>query len=71
MVVTRRGQVTIPIPVRRQLRIEEGCEVTFRVDRGRIVIEMVPGQNPFRKWTGFLKKKGSSDKLVRQMRGHS
>lgn len=71
MVVTRRGQVTIPIPIRRELGIEEGCEVRFQLVGSRIVIEKVPGSNPFRRWKGFLKRAGSSDELVRQMRGHA
>jgi antitoxin PrlF len=40
-VVTRKGQVTIPIEIRRELGLEEGDQVLFRLADGRT--ELLPG----------------------------
>jgi AbrB family looped-hinge helix DNA binding protein len=37
--VTEKGQVTIPIDVRRRLGIKKGGKVAFIEDRGRIFLE--------------------------------
>lgn len=47
MRVTTKGQVTIPLPVRRQLGIEPGDEVEFVLEAGRAILRPVdasPGQ---------------------------
>ena len=40
--VTRKGQVTIPKPVRDALDLHEGDEVIFRVERSRAVLAKTP-----------------------------
>jgi AbrB family looped-hinge helix DNA binding protein len=55
MRVTSKGQVTIPLAIRRRLGIEPGTEVEFKLDRG--------GARLVRTKTG----KGAS--LARSMRG--
>jgi antitoxin PrlF len=40
-VVTRKGQVTIPIEIRRALGLEEGDQVLFRLAGGKT--ELLPG----------------------------
>jgi AbrB family looped-hinge helix DNA binding protein len=49
-VVTRKGQVTVPVEIRRQLRIKEGDRVTFVIDgeeirfkRGDSVVQRTAG----------------------------
>ena len=37
--VTKKGQITIPIAVRKQFGIKEGSKVEVRVVEGKIVIE--------------------------------
>ena len=39
--VTRKGQITIPQPLRAALNIEEGDFLVLRVEEGRIVVEKV------------------------------
>ena len=39
MRLTTKGQVTIPAPVRRQLRLRAGDDVRFVSEGGRIVLE--------------------------------
>lgn len=70
MKVTRRGQVTIPKELRDKTGIDEGSEVDFFEEAGRIVIVKRPTENPFDRWVGFLDRAGNSDDLVREMRGH-
>jgi AbrB family looped-hinge helix DNA binding protein len=40
-VVTRKGQVTIPARLRRQLHLEEGSVVAFVEEDGRLVVRPV------------------------------
>lgn len=71
MKVTRRGQVTIPKEIRQQTGIDEGTNVEFKEENGRIIIVKAACANPFEAWTGYLHKSGKkSDELVRGMRGH-
>lgn len=35
-VVTRKGQVTIPVEIRRALRLKEGDKVAFTVEEGEV-----------------------------------
>lgn len=37
--VTSRGQITLPLAIRRKLDVKEGDEVVFYEENGRIVIE--------------------------------
>ena len=39
--VTRKGQVTIPVRLRRAFQLEEGSHIRFRDDGKRIIIEPV------------------------------
>ena len=39
--VTRKGQVTIPVRLRRAYELEEGSHIRFRDDGERIIIEPV------------------------------
>ncbi|MDR1189093.1 MAG: AbrB/MazE/SpoVT family DNA-binding domain-containing protein [Bifidobacteriaceae bacterium] len=37
--VTTRGQITLPVAIRRRLNVREGGKVVFIEDQGRVVIE--------------------------------
>ena len=37
--VTSRGQITLPLAIRRKLDVEEGDKVVFYEENGRIVVE--------------------------------
>jgi len=58
MKVTTKGQVTIPLQLRRKTGIAPGCEVEFVEDKGRLYIKKVEGV-------------GRGDKLVARMRGRA
>ena len=46
--VTRKGQVTIPLPIRKALGIKEGDILTVREEDGKVILEKIdlpePGQ---------------------------
>jgi AbrB family looped-hinge helix DNA binding protein len=42
LVVTRKGQVTIPIKLRKKFKIEENSKVTIVEENGKIVIKKQP-----------------------------
>jgi AbrB family looped-hinge helix DNA binding protein len=37
--ITTRGQLTLPIAIRKKLNVQEGSKVVFLEDKGRIIIE--------------------------------
>lgn len=43
VLVTRKGQITLPVELRRKFGIEEGCKVEVVEEDGRIVVRRLPG----------------------------
>ena len=41
VVVTRKGQITIPAKIRKKLKIIEGSRVSVRLEKNKIIIEPV------------------------------
>ena len=70
MRVTRRGQVTIPKNLRERTGIDDGTEVEFHEENGRIFIVKAMQDNPFLQWVGFVGRPGDSDAVVKLMRNH-
>jgi len=54
MRVTQKGQVTIPLEIRRALGIETGTEVSFELDRrgARLVVEPARAQREIARLRG-------------------
>jgi AbrB family looped-hinge helix DNA binding protein len=72
--VTSKGQITIPLEVRKRLGIREGDQVEFDTTKADTVIRPVrPGGNPFEKWKGavggFPGGRKEIDAWIREMRG--
>jgi AbrB family looped-hinge helix DNA binding protein len=71
--VTRKGQVTIPKPVRDYLGIRPGSQVDFRrTDDGGVVIEKADGPRPpsrFAKARGSAGPGMTTDELMALLRG--
>lgn len=42
VLVTRKGQVTVPIELRRKYRIKQGMKITFEDSPSGIVLKVVP-----------------------------
>ncbi len=70
MKVTRRGQVTIPKMLRERTGIDEGTEIDFMEEKGRLIIIKAIAKNPFGAWVGYLQRRADSDSEVKKMRGH-
>lgn len=53
--VTSKGQITIPVEVRRQMGLIEGEQVEFQVEAGVTTMRrFMNDSNPFTKWAGRL-----------------
>ncbi|MBW4043541.1 MAG: AbrB/MazE/SpoVT family DNA-binding domain-containing protein [Acidobacteria bacterium] len=51
--LSSKGQVTVPIEVRRRLGLREGDRVEFAFEHGKIILRpMRSEENPFQKWIG-------------------
>ena len=70
--VSSKGQVTVPVEVRRRLGLKEGDRVEFAFEEGTAVLRPLrSGENPFLKWVGALSKgtpDGTAVAWVREMR---
>lgn len=67
-----KGQITIPIVVRKRLGIQPGDTVGFEESEGAILMKKVVAESPFDKWEGSLKhlKGRRSDDVAKEMRGN-
>ncbi len=54
--VSSKGQVTIPIEIRKRLGLREGDRVEFAVERGTTILRPARGRdsNPFEAYVGAL-----------------
>jgi len=53
--ISSKGQVTVPLEVRKRLGLKAGDRVEFVVDKGRTTIRPErPPENPFLKYVGAL-----------------
>lgn len=68
-VVSEKGQITIPKPLRQRLGIRAGETVEFREDAGRLIIEKAVVRDPLDELYGVLDIEGGTDRLVRDLRG--
>ena len=67
--VSVRGQVVIPKPLRDRLGIRAGQILDFREERGRLVADKAVVTDPVARVCGILGRPGSSDELIRRLRG--
>jgi AbrB family looped-hinge helix DNA binding protein len=69
-VVSEKGQVTIPKPVRERLGLKPGTVIEFEASEGRLVGRKAIVDDPFSKWRGKgrLPAKGSVDAYLRLIR---
>jgi bifunctional DNA-binding transcriptional regulator/antitoxin component of YhaV-PrlF toxin-antitoxin module len=71
MRITEKGQVTIPITLRRRYGLQRDVEVEFVADKDGIRIKKrrVGAANPFRALRGAAKKRLDVDKYIASIRG--
>ncbi len=54
--LTSKGQITIPLEVRRRLELKKGDQVTFSIEDGRTVLHPIPATHePFSTYAGALR----------------
>jgi antitoxin PrlF len=68
-VVSEKGQVTIPKPLRDRLGIRPGQVLEFRDDRGRLIATKAPTKDPLASVYGILESRRSTDELIEELRG--
>ena len=72
--ITSKGQITIPLEIRKRLGVGEGDQVEFDTTRPETVIRPVRAvEDPFEKWRGaiggFPGGRKEIDAWIREMRG--
>lgn len=74
MRVTSKGQVTIPKPIRDQLNIRDGSEVTFEEEDGRFFLKLEDNRRfwkeRIRRTAGTMDAGMTTDEIMRLTRGH-
>lgn len=70
--ISSKGQITVPLEVRKRLGVKEGDRVEFVVENGRTIIRPEQaGDNPFLEYMGAFPAFSSMDEInawVREMR---
>jgi antitoxin PrlF len=68
-VVSEKGQVTIPKPIRDRLGIRAGEAVEFREEHGRLILKKAPRPGALDELYGIVKSKQRTDDFIRELRG--
>jgi len=68
-VVSEKGQITIPKPLRVRLGIRTGQVLDVTEERGRLVMRKRISDDPFEKYFGILKLGRSTDDIMKELRG--
>ena len=70
-VVTSKGQVTVPKPIRERLGLKQGDRIEFVAESGRTLVRRArKGANPFAKYAGVLGTfKGGRKEINAWLRG--
>jgi antitoxin PrlF len=67
--VTKRGQVTLPKPLRERLGVKPGTILEFSEERGRLIALISESVDPVSAVYGCLGKRIDVDAVVAQLRG--
>jgi antitoxin PrlF len=70
--ISSKGQITVPLEIRRRLGLKEGDRVEFVVENDKTIMRPAqPPENPFEKYAGALPAFRSKDEIntwVRNLR---
>ena len=68
--ISSKGQITVPVAVRRALGLDPGSPVRFDlVEAGALLRKGAPGAHPVDTVYGTVRLRGPVDALVEEMRG--
>ena len=68
-IVSQKGQITIPKPLRVRLGIRRGQVLEVREERGRLVMTKRASRDPFDKYFGVPKLRRRTDEIMKELRG--
>lgn len=74
--ITSKGQITVPVEIRRSLGVKPGDKIRFEQQEGGIRVVRDVDENPFEKWrgiggfSGMGKGREAIVAFFREMRGH-
>jgi antitoxin PrlF len=68
-IVSEKGQITIPKPLRMRLGIRKGQVLEVSENRGRVVLAKKDVQSPFDRAYGILKLGRTTDEIMEELRG--
>ena len=68
-VVSEKGQITIPKPLRVRLGLRKGQVLDVWEEQGRLVLMKKELQDPFDRAFGILKLGRTTDELMEELRG--
>jgi antitoxin PrlF len=68
-VISEKGQVTVPKPLRDRLGIRPGDRLEFAEEQGRLVVSKGTPQDPVAAAYGILSLDKSTDEVMRALRG--
>lgn len=68
-IVSEKGQITIPKPLRDRLGIRPGQVLDFAEERGRLVATKAVPENPVGAVYGILRLNRRTDEVIRTLRG--
>jgi AbrB family looped-hinge helix DNA binding protein len=74
--LTSKGQITLPVEVRRTLGVARGDDVIFEIASGQVTVVPSPSENRFRKFVGRYRigkgrTSAETDAFVRRLRGRT
>jgi antitoxin PrlF len=69
MMITEKGQVTIPVDIREQFGFLPHTEIDFSIDKKRGKVFLVRKDSPFKKLKGLAKGKFTTEEIMKLTRG--
>ena len=68
-IVSEKGQITIPKPLRDRLGLRKGQILDVREERGRLVMSKRIPSDPYEKYLGIFKLGRRTDDIMKELRG--
>jgi AbrB family looped-hinge helix DNA binding protein len=68
-VVSEKGQITVPKPLRERLGIRAGDQLEFTEEHGQLVLTKASDQDPVQAAFGILSVDQPTDETLRELRG--
>ena len=67
--ISRKWQIVIPRQVRDNLSLRPGDRISFEITPSGATIRKEE-ESPFDRYFGFFEKEGSTDRIIKKMRGN-